>query len=46
MARPAFYQDATYDISALPTVIAFRSAKIEILAVDNTGMRYRVLAGF
>lgn len=46
MARPAYYQDATYDIATLPAVIAFRTAKIEVLAVDNTGMRYRVLGGF
>lgn len=46
MARPAFFQDATYDIDKLPMVVSFRSVRIEVLEADNSGLKYRILSGF
>ncbi len=46
-ARPAFTQEATYDLAAAGTTrVTFRGAEIEILEAGNSGIRYRVLSGF
>ena len=45
-ARPAFYQELTYDIDDLPTEVGFRNVRIEVLEAGNSGIRYRVLSGF
>ena len=45
-ARPAFFQDVTYDIEERPATITFRSVKIEVLDADNNKIVYRVLSGF
>jgi len=47
LARPAFTQDATYDLaSAGPTHVTFKGAAIEVLEAGNSGLRYKVLSGF
>lgn len=45
MARPAFSQEAQYDL-AESTVIGFKDARIEILDATNTELRYRVVQSF
>lgn len=45
LARPAFTQSATYDLSEGKT-IGFRGARLEIETADNTGITYRVLRAF
>ena len=45
-ARPAFFQDVTYDIEERPSTITFRAVKIEVLDADNNKIVYRVLSGF
>jgi hypothetical protein len=45
-ARPAFFQDVTYDVPDLPTTITFRTVRIKLLSADNNGLRYQVLSGF
>ena len=46
MARPSFYQDATYDIEDLPTTISFRSVSIRVFSADNNILKYEILSGF
>jgi hypothetical protein len=45
-ARPAFFQDVTYDVPEFPTTITFRTVRIKLLSADNNGLRYQVLSGF
>lgn len=45
-ARPAFFQDVTYELTSLPMQVAFRSVQFEILEAGNNGIKYRVLSGF
>lgn len=45
MARPAFFQDVSYDLGTLPTVVAFRNAQFEILSATNTGIKVRLIRG-
>ena len=46
LARPAYFQDVSYDIGTLPATITFRTVKLELLAADNNALTYRVLSGF
>jgi hypothetical protein len=46
LARPAFYQDVSYDLSSLPASINFRSVRIEVISANNDSMNYRILSGF
>jgi hypothetical protein len=46
MARPAFFQDVSYDMTALPMTVTFRSVRIEVIGAGNDGLTYRVLSGF
>ena len=46
LARPAFSQDVTYDIAGSPTMITFRTVRIEVLSADNNQIEYRVVSGF
>ena len=46
LARPAYFQDVSYDINELPTTVTFRAVKIEVIAANNSGLKYRVLSGF
>ncbi len=46
LARPAFFQDVSYDIDTFPMQVSFRSVRIEVLEAGNNGMKYRVLSGF
>ena len=42
MARPAFYQELTYDLSESPNIV-FRSTEIEVLDATNSLIKYKVL---
>lgn len=44
-ARPAFNNDAVYDISE-SKVIGYKGAEIEVIKVDNTSITYRLLKNF
>jgi hypothetical protein len=44
IARPAFSQEASYDVTSLPARIAYQNASIEVLAVGAGSMTYRVLS--
>ncbi|MYM96877.1 hypothetical protein [Duganella vulcania] len=46
MARPAFFQDVTYDVSIFPTEITFKSVRLRILDAGNKGIEYQALSGF
>lgn len=45
-ARPAYFQDVTYDITEFPTTVTFRTVRIKVLKADNNGLRYQILSGF
>lgn len=45
-ARPAFFQDVSYDIDRYPNVVTFKNLQIEITAASNSGITYKVLRGF
>lgn len=45
MARPAFTQDLTFDLSDGP-VIGTKGARVEVLEATNTSIRYRLLQPF
>lgn len=45
-ARPAFFQDVSYEITNFPTEVTFRTVRINVLSADNNGIRYRILSGF
>jgi len=46
LARPAFFQDVTYDLDSMPTTVTFRTVRIEVLDANNNEIVYRVLSGF
>jgi hypothetical protein len=46
MARPAYFQDVSYDISVLPVTLTFKTVKLEVFSADNNALTYRVLSGF
>lgn len=46
LARPAFFQDASYDVEKFPITVTFRTVRIEILSADNNQLVYKVLSGF
>lgn len=45
-ARPAFFQDVSYDVASFPATVTFRSVKLNLLGADNNGLQYEVLSGF
>jgi hypothetical protein len=45
MARPAFTQELTYDLSA-SKIIGFREVRLQVLATSNTSIKYKVISGF
>lgn len=45
-ARPAFFQDVTYDLDSTPTTITFRTVRLEVLSANNNQISYRVLSSF
>jgi hypothetical protein len=45
-ARPAFFQDVSYEITDFPAEITFRTVRISVLSADNNGIRYKILSGF
>lgn len=46
LARPAYFQDVSYDITSMPTFLTFKTVRLEILGADNNALTYRVLSGF
>lgn len=44
IARPAFSQEVSYDVTNLPSQIAYQNAKLEILEVRGGSIMYRVLS--
>lgn len=46
LARPAYFQDVSYDVESFPMSITFRTVRIEVLSANNNGVQYRVLSGF
>ena len=47
LARPAFQQEVVYTLNPQgATQVSFKSVRLEILAADNNGLRYRLLHGF
>jgi hypothetical protein len=45
MARPAFTQDASYDIRT-DNVVGFKGARVRVIDANNTSIKYEVLKGF
>lgn len=45
-ARPAFFQDVTYDLDSMPATITFRTVRLEVISANNNQISYRVLSGF
>lgn len=45
MARPAFSNDIDYELDA-SGIIAYKSAKLQIIEADNTHVKYKVLSNF
>lgn len=45
LARPAFTQDLTYDLSK-SDIIGFRGARIRVLEADNISVKYKILSYF
>jgi hypothetical protein len=43
LARPAFYQNVSYDLSTTKT-LTFKGIKLEILNIDNNGLTYKVIS--
>jgi hypothetical protein len=43
-ARPAYFQDVSYEIAQFPTDISFRTVRISVLGADNSGIRYKILS--
>lgn len=46
MARPAFFQDVTYDVDTFPTEVSFKAARLKLLKAGNNGIEYIVLTPF
>ena len=46
MARPAFFQDATYEIETFPAEVSFKASRLQILRAGNSGIEYKVLSSF
>lgn len=45
LSRPAFTQELNYDLNE-SKVIGFQGVRIEVIATDNVGIKYRVIKGF
>lgn len=46
LARPAFSQEATFDLTSGETEVTFKGVKLRVLEVNNSTVRYVVLSGF
>lgn len=44
--RPAYTQQAQYDIAAFPATVVFRNVKIDVLRGDNEQLVYTIRSGF
>ena len=44
--RPAFTQEVSYTLPALPSTISFRTVRLEVIKADNNEISYKVLSGF
>ncbi len=45
IARPAFSNDVTYDLSE-SKILGYKRARLEVIEATNTGIKYKVLANF
>lgn len=45
IARPAFSNDVTYDLSE-STTLGYKGARVQVISATNTEITYKVLAGF
>ena len=45
MARPAFSQELTYDLSS-SKIIGFKEVRLEVINTTNTSIKYKVISGF
>ena len=43
LARPSFFQELKYQYNGQPITIRFKDIKIQLLDVDNNGLKYKVL---
>lgn len=46
MARPAFFQDVSYEVPTFPAEITFKTVRIKVESAGNEGLKYTVLSGF
>lgn len=46
MARPAFFQDVSYEVPSFPAEITFKAVRIKVESAGNDGLSYTVLSGF
>lgn len=46
LRKPVYTQQVSYDITAFPAEIDFRSVRLQILSAGNQTLVYRVLSGF
>lgn len=46
MARPAFFQEASYEVSSFPAEVNFKNVRLKIIDAGNNGITYEVLTGF
>lgn len=44
MARPAFFQDLTYEVSSFPAEIRFKQVHLRIISAGNSGVDYELLS--
>lgn len=42
MARPAFFQDLTYEVTSFPTDIRFKQIQLKIFGAGNNGIQFQV----
>lgn len=44
MARPAFFQDLTYEVSSFPAEIRFKQVQLRIISAGNSGVEYELIS--
>lgn len=44
MARPAFFQDLTYEVTSFPADIRFKQVQLRIISAGNSGMEYQLIS--
>lgn len=46
LARAAYYQDASYEITSFPATVTFRTVRVQVFSANNEGLTYKVMSGF